>query len=159
LIVESNKTLGYHKILGNFAINIPILMELSKLSIGDGLIELDEKLKSLPFHGLGYDWVLEDLVKEGLYPDNLLTSYRINYLGRLKYKTNENFKLDPKTFGQRVKLSNTRLTIDIEIHFFIFNDNIEMQFTYSTNKFDAMFIEKLGNKYLECLDEIIFNIK
>ncbi|AJQ97462.1 hypothetical protein [Gynuella sunshinyii] len=84
---------GLHSVVGNFAVNFPVAVEMPVDASWQQRVEaVQTAFEELPSGGVSYDWSAGQLAEE-MYPDNKLTLLCINYLGHPDGPDSESFEI------------------------------------------------------------------
>lgn len=151
--VVPSATVNFFTSVGNFAVNVPVGISIQKSANFNHIIsQLSIEMEELPAKGLGYDWLAADLPID-IYPDNKLTSIRINYLGDIS----NNAAGDG--VSERIAPQNQQRTAVLEFFFYTQNQEMYLEISYSRNLYARETIEALAGRYLDQLtslsDEIV----
>lgn len=131
--------------VGNFAINVPVGISLQKSdNFTDIVRHISQEMEQLPAGGMGYDWLATEL-PASIYPDNLLTGIRINYLGDISTGDSNH------GVSERVAPENQKRTSIIEFFFYSKNKEMFVEISYSRNFYARETVESLANRYVEQL--------
>jgi hypothetical protein len=149
----------YFNCVGNFAVNAPLNISIKKQDgFGAVINAIKSGLSAMPMGGASYDWVSDALPKD-IYPDNKLTSIRINYLGDITALDNDDFYLNEKELNQRLSFPSQKRSSLVEFFFYSKNKVTYLEISYSRNFYSAEAMEKLGAQYQIILSELIREVK
>ena len=167
-IVLSHKTNGrnpnisgsnYFESIGNFAINVPVGISIRKHdSFEDIVTAIKQEFSNLPLGGASYDWV-SDLLPTRAYPDNKLTSIRVNYLGDITPLPNKEFEGDPEKMNQRLALPAQKRTCLLEFFFYTKNKTTFLDISYSDNFYSKETIERLASNYVKQIQNLVNEVE
>ncbi|MEQ1528626.1 MAG: amino acid adenylation domain-containing protein, partial [Methylococcales bacterium] len=144
--------------VGNFAVNYPVTVELSAAESWRTLVtKITQAFAEVPLNGVSYDLVGGDL-PEALYPDEKLTPVRINYLGNRSLPKSDIFAFDEEEWDRRYAAPQQRRTALIEIFLSTVNGQLRIDIDYSRHFFTAASMQRLGQRYLELLTELIESV-
>jgi amino acid adenylation domain-containing protein len=141
--------------VGNFATNFPIGLKVAgerdwKQTIAD----LRTKLEELPMNGGTFDW-LGDRLPSYVYPDNYLSPVRANYLGNRDLPASPLFEFIKEDWDRRLCPPEQKRTTLLEFFLSIAEGRLELQIEYSRNFHLPETIERLGERYLSLLRELL----
>lgn len=145
---------SYINEIGNFAVNYPLFINVGEKNAIQILQEISEEFKKLPLNGVSYDLCAEELGTS--YPDNNLTIFRVNYLGRRnKEVVSELFAINGENENQRYGLPNERRISEIEFIFYLVENELMAEIQYSKERCSAERIEQLWDSYVQELNMLI----
>jgi fengycin family lipopeptide synthetase B len=143
--------------LGNYAVNVPVALDWcvredwrSKIS------KVEQAITDIPLGGITYDWIAERL-PEHCYPDDKLTSVRLNFLGHIINPPSQLFEFSEQGSHQRLSLPQQKRVSEIEFWISIVDKELVIKAGYSTNRYRSTQIEKLVDGYLSSLLKLIFS--
>ncbi|MGR8931280.1 MAG: amino acid adenylation domain-containing protein [Gammaproteobacteria bacterium] len=146
---------NYFQSIGNFAINVPLGIFVKEQELFAGLVSaLKNEISALPLGGASYDWISDQLPSE-IYPDNKLTSIRVNYLGDITSTVIRSNSKDQVQVNQRLAPPEQQRTSLMEFFFYIENQQTFLIISYSSNFYKKETINKLASGYLTQLDNLM----
>lgn len=149
----------YFECAGNFAVNAPMGISVNKNAKYREIVEaIKTEFSSMPLGGASYDWVSDQLA-ETAYPDNKLTSIRVNYLGDISSPVDQLFSSAPEKLNQRLSLPNQKRTSLLEFFFYSKNRETYLEISYSDNFYKKGTIEKIATGYLKNLGALVKEAK
>ncbi|MCI8751991.1 MAG: SDR family NAD(P)-dependent oxidoreductase [Lachnospiraceae bacterium] len=145
---------SYMDTVGNFAVNYPVSININNGNWIKNLKFISNKMKSVPMNGLSYDIYGYNGLK--YYPDNKLTIIRVNYLGRIGQKIEENiFEISSDKENQRFTFPDEQRESDIEFIFSIQNEKLCVEIFYPTKCCNENNMKELLSAYINEIEKYI----
>ncbi len=141
--------------VGNFAVNFPVGIEVSKSSQWQQIIkQIEAAFDQLPMNGVTYDWLSEQLPNY-MYPDVNLTPIRSNYLGNRNAPTWKLFKFRETDRDRRLSPPEQKRTTLLEFFFSFIDGCLQIEIEYSSNFYLSSTISKLSEQYIKFMQDML----
>ncbi|MBD2439008.1 non-ribosomal peptide synthetase [Nostoc sp. FACHB-110] len=141
--------------VGNFAVNFPLGIKVNKGSQWQQTIkQIEAEFEQLPMNGVTYDW-LSGQMPNYMYPDANLTPIRANYLGNRNAPTWKLFEFQEADRDRRLSPPDQKRTTLLEFFFSVVDGCLELEIEYSSNFHRSATISKLGERYLELIQDLL----
>ncbi|MFN6571678.1 non-ribosomal peptide synthetase [Dendronalium sp. ChiSLP03b] len=141
--------------VGNFAVNYPMGITVEEKTRWEPIIkQIKQQFEWLPMNGVTFDW-LADKLPSYMYPDTRLTPVRANYLGNRTIPNSQVFEFIPEDWDRRLSPPQQKRTTLLEFFFTLVNGSLELEIEYSTNFHLPATINRLGERYLELVNDMV----
>jgi fengycin family lipopeptide synthetase B len=151
--LDNNHT--FFNSVGNFAVNFPVGVNVGYLSQWEQTVKhIKEKFDELPMNGVTFDWVSDQLPGH-VYPDNNLTPIRANYLGNRTIPSCNSFEFIKEDRDRRLSPPEQKRTTLLEFFFSITDGSVQLEIEYSRNFHLPTTIRKLGDRYLNLMQDML----
>jgi amino acid adenylation domain-containing protein/non-ribosomal peptide synthase protein (TIGR01720 family) len=152
--VDLSRTVGW------FTTIFPVLLELKATeNLPDAIKSIKEQLRTIPNRGIGYG-LLRYLSGDAEITSQLSSSPQaeisFNYLGQFDWGIQENslFKLAPESVGSKHSKLGSRSHL-LEINGLVVENQLQLEWTYSSNFHSWSTIESLAQDFIEALRTLI----
>lgn len=154
--VGNNQT--FLESVGNFAVNFPVGIALSENAQWKQKVkQIVQAFDELPMNGITYDWI-SDQLPDRIYPDRKLTPVRANYLGNRSLPVSNLFEFIESDRDRRLSPPEQKRTTLLEFFFSIVDGKFNLEIEYSQNFHQPETIRKLGDRYLELMQDMLAEI-
>ncbi|MBD1930354.1 MULTISPECIES: non-ribosomal peptide synthetase [Cyanophyceae] len=141
--------------VGNFAVNFPVGIKVRHDEQWKQTVkQIAEAFDALPMNGITFDWIADQLPGY-IYPDNNLTPIRANYLGNRTVPSSKLFEFIEADRDRRLSPPEQKRTTLLEFFFSIIDGTLQLEIEYSRNFHLPATIRKLGERYLELMQEML----
>jgi amino acid adenylation domain-containing protein/thioester reductase-like protein/non-ribosomal peptide synthase protein (TIGR01720 family) len=157
--VDLSRTIGWFTTIFPVVVALPTTDNLGDAFLGDALKSVKEKLRTIPNKGIGYG-LLRYLSQDPEIATQLKTlpqaEISFNYLGQFDQQINTSSWMQPasESAGKMHGLQNNRAYV-LEIDSIIAEDQLRIEWTYSTNLHQHATIENLAQEFVKILQDII----
>ncbi|MFB2838246.1 condensation domain-containing protein, partial [Floridanema evergladense] len=154
--VDLSRTVGW------FTTIFPVCVQLentNKPNLGEVLKSVKEQLRTVPNKGIGYGllrYLSDDRDIQSQIKNLKEAEICFNYLGQFSQLFNQSFllQLAKESSGNSQGLQSKRSNL-LEINAIITNDQLQINWTYSSNIHNSSTIEKIAQEFVSTLQELI----
>jgi amino acid adenylation domain-containing protein/non-ribosomal peptide synthase protein (TIGR01720 family) len=146
--------------VGWFTSIFPVLLQLQQLDLpGEALKLVKEQLRGIPHRGIGYG-ILRYLCEDTTISQQLqalpCSQISFNYLGQFDQMQSQEmgWKFAQESVGDNHSLKENRCHL-LEINALVVNDQLQIDWTYSTNFHQSSTVENLAENYIKALQSLI----
>ncbi|WP_262692325.1 non-ribosomal peptide synthetase [Kordiimonas aestuarii] len=130
--------------VGNFAVHFPLLVEVDT-SLTSTANRVAKALAAVPHGGISYDWLASKAggAPDFPYPDERLTPLRLNYLGQVLPRVENEFEFNADQLNQRFAPDDLPRSAEIEIHLSVEKSCLFLRARFVEGRHDGALINRL----------------
>ncbi|WP_309304394.1 MULTISPECIES: amino acid adenylation domain-containing protein [Brevibacillus] len=146
-----NDDIDISRTVGWFTSLYPAYFSITDIKLEHIIKQVKEQIRAIPYKGFTYG-ILKYLRKQLL--KDLGKGIRFNYLGHIDNVLQGDFTMENLDCGGDIG-SNNHLTALLDINVWIANEQLQINVTYSSNRFREETIQQLLTKYMDNLHAIL----